>query len=175
MDYRPLVNARSHQLGKRRQILNDRLFAQYHRLMKVLSYRQQLDDDDLMSVTYYMLLQDRIDEALGFFARVEPAKLATRLQYDYFAAYLDCYRGNPDRAVAIAAKYHDYPVDRWRKAFAAIASLGDEIAGKTPQVVDQEDRTQRQTEQAAAAPAFEFTIEAKQLRGHLPEPDSSCR
>jgi hypothetical protein len=91
--------------------------------------------------------------------------LRTRLQYDYFAAYLDCYQGTPERAVAIAAKYRDYPVDRWRKAFAAVASLGDELAGATPQAVDPKDRTQRQTAQAAAAPAFEFTVEAKQVRG----------
>jgi hypothetical protein len=165
MDYRPLVNARSHQLGKHRRILNDRLFAQYHRLMTVLSYRHRLDEDDLMSVTYYLLLQDRFDEALKFFARVEPAKLQTRLQYDYFAAYLDCYQGSAERAAAIAAKYRDYPVDRWRTAFAAIASLGDEIAGKTPQTVDPNGRTHRQTEPAAAAPAFVFTIEAKRLQG----------
>ena len=35
-----------------------------------------------------MLLQDRIEEALEAFGRVDPQRLATRLQYDYFAAYL---------------------------------------------------------------------------------------
>ena len=38
-------------------------------------------------------------------------------------------------------------------------------AMRSPQPVDPRDRTQRQTEQAAAAPAFEFTIEAKRLQG----------
>ena len=44
LDYRPLVNARAHQLGQRRQIVNDRFHAQYHQLLKILSYRPDLDD-----------------------------------------------------------------------------------------------------------------------------------
>ena len=34
MEYRPLVNPRAHQVGKRRQILNDRFHAQYHRWLQ---------------------------------------------------------------------------------------------------------------------------------------------
>ena len=43
LEYKPLVNARAHRLGKRRQIVNDRCHEQYHRLLKVLSYRRELD------------------------------------------------------------------------------------------------------------------------------------
>ena len=81
-DYRPLVNARRHVLGGRRQIQNQKLHAQYHRLLKVLSYRQTLNDDDRMAVVYYLLLQDRIAEALDLFAAVDPANLQTQGQYD---------------------------------------------------------------------------------------------
>jgi len=42
LDYSPLVNARAHQLGQRRQILNDGLNQQYHRLLHILSYRKKL-------------------------------------------------------------------------------------------------------------------------------------
>jgi hypothetical protein len=72
MEYKPLVNARAHQLGARRQIVNDRFHQQYHRLLKILTYRRHLDADDLMSVTYYLLLQDRVEEAMAFFDRVNP-------------------------------------------------------------------------------------------------------
>ena len=53
MDYRPLVNARVGQLGRNREILNDRFLAQYERLLKILSYRRELkrrrtDDGDLL-------------------------------------------------------------------------------------------------------------------------------
>jgi len=163
MEYSPLVNARAHQLGRRRQIVNERFRAQYHRLLKILSYRSTLDDDDLMAVTYYLLLQDRIEEAIGFFGRVDPKKLATRLQYDYFAAYLDFYTDDHKLARKIAEKYADHPVDRWRNAFAQIAVQLDEIEGDAAEVTDKEDRTQQQTKLAASQPSFDFRVEAKEI------------
>ncbi|NQU24829.1 MAG: hypothetical protein HQ567_26400 [Candidatus Nealsonbacteria bacterium] len=163
MEYSPLVNARAHQLGRQRQIVNERMAAQYHRLLGVLSYRPVLDDDDLMAVTYYMLLQDRIEEAIGFFARVNPKKLATRLQYDYFAAYLDFYTANHKLARKIAERYADHPVDRWRNAFAQITAQLDEIDAGAAKVTDAEDRTQQQTKLAASQPSFDFKVESKEI------------
>ncbi len=164
MDYRPLVNARAHQLGGRRQILNDRFFAQYDQLMDVLSHRRELDHEDLMTVTYYLLLQDRIAEAFDYFGRVNPAQLATQLQYDYFKAYLDCYRLEPQQAPSIVAKYADYPVVRWRNAFDSIRAMLDEVGGGETEIVDADSRTQQQTKRAAAEPSFDFEIDAKQIR-----------
>ena len=63
MEYRPLVNARAHQVGKRRQILNDRFYEQYHRWLKVLSYLPELPSQDRLATVYYLLLQDRFAEA----------------------------------------------------------------------------------------------------------------
>lgn len=164
LDYKPLVNARVGQLGRVRQILNDRFLEQYNRLLKVLSYRRQLTDDDLMAVTYYMLLQDRIEEAQGFFQRVNPDRLASRLQYDYFTAYLDFYHDRPEHAHDLASRYADHPVDRWKNAFANVLSQADEIVSQTVKVVDTEERTQVQTGLAAATPAFDFHVEAKEVR-----------
>ncbi len=163
MEYSPLVNARAHQLGRRRQIVNERVHAQYHRLLKILSYRSALDDDDLMAVTYYLLLQDRVEEAIEFFGRVNPKKLATRLQYDYFAAYLDFYTPEHELARGIAEKYADHPVDRWRGAFAQITEQLDEIEGDAAEVTDDEDRTQLQTKLAASQPSFDFRVESKEI------------
>ena len=164
MDYKPLVNARVGQLGRKREILNDRFYAQYERLLKILSYRRQLDSAEMMSVVYYLLLQDRVDEALHFFGRVNVEQLATRLQYDYFAAYLDFYKSEPKSARQIAAKYADYPVDRWQKAFANIVNQADEIGKAAVKVADKEDRTQTQTKEASSTPAFDFTVEAKRVK-----------
>jgi hypothetical protein len=127
LDYRPLVNARAHPLGQRRQIVNERFHAQYHELLKILSYRRDLEDAELMAVTYYLLLQDRVEEALATFGRVRAERLETRLQYDYFAAHLALYREQPQQARAVAAKYARYPVDRWRDLFAALIAQLDEI------------------------------------------------
>ncbi len=164
LDYRPLVNARTHQLGPRRQIVNDRLLQQYHQLLTLLSYQRELEDDQLMAVTYYMLLQDRVEEALAFFQRVNPDKLPTRLQYDYFTAYLDFYTEDPQLAGPLAAKYADYPVDLWRKAFQAMTRQLQEIQGKEATVVDAENRQQSQTQLAATEPGFDFKVEAKKVR-----------
>jgi hypothetical protein len=166
LEYSPLVNARAHQLGRRRKIVNERLHQQYHRLLKILSYRRQLDDDDLMAVTYYLLLQDRVEKAMGFFARVKPGRLATRLQYDYFQAYVDFFSHDHKLARPIAGKYADYPVDRWRKLFANVAAQLDEIEGKAARVIDAEDRTQEMTKLAATQPGFEFQVEARKVSIH---------
>ncbi len=164
LDYRPLVNARAHQLGRQRQIVNNRLHGQYHRLLDSLAYHQELNDDDLMSVTYYLLLQDRIEEALKYFSRVQANRLDARLQHDYFTAYLDCYRHETARARLIAQKYADFPVVRWQQAFAGIASLLDEVEGQGIRAIDERDRDQQQTELAARQPAFEFDIESGKIK-----------
>jgi hypothetical protein len=162
LEYRPLVNARAHALGKRRQIVNGRVLEQYHHFLKLLGYHRQLDADDLVAVSYYLLLQDRIEEALATFARVEPEKVATRLQYDYCAAYLDLFSDEPQRARAVTARYAAYPVDRWRGAFAAVAHQLDETE-KGVQVADADDRGQRQTQLAAREPSFDFTLDGRKI------------
>jgi len=163
LDYKPLINARAHRLGRHRQILNDRLHSQYHRLLGILSCRATASDADRMSVVYYLLLQDRIEEALDLFSTVDAARLTTRLQYDYFAAYLDFYTPGQDLARRVSARYADYPVEKWQSAFAAIAGQLDEIEGAAPGLTDTEDRDQLQTRLAHAEPAFDFSVEAKTI------------
>ena len=165
LEYKPLVNARAHSLGKRRQIVNDRQHYQYHRLLRELSYQRQLDDTDLLAVTYHLLLQDRLEEAQSVFARVNPDKVNTRLQYDYCAAYLDFFTEAHAKARAIATKYVDHPVDRWKSTFAAITAQLDEAEGKDAagKVVNPDDRNQQQGALAASEPTFDFTVEAKQI------------
>ena len=164
MDYRPLVNARAHQLGRTRQILNNRFHQQYHRLLKVLSYRRELNAEDKMSLTYYMLLQDRIGEAITLFDSVEKENLSSDLQYDYFTTYLNFYEDDHKQAREVLKKYAEYPVDRWRDAFASVKVQLDEIEGKAFEVIDEENRTQQQTNLAATQASFEFQVEAKKVR-----------
>ena len=163
-DYRPLVNARTHVLGGRRQIQNQKLHAQYHRLLKVLSYREAMTDDDRMAVVYYLLLQDRIAEALDLFAAVDPENLQTRVQYDYFTSYLAFFSADPQSAGLVADKYVDFPVARWRNAFAAIRSQLEELESGRVNLVDRDDRGQRQTERAASQPVLDFTVEARKIQ-----------
>ncbi len=163
MEYTPLVNARAHQLGKRRQIVNERMAWQYHRLLNVLKYKRTLSDDDLLGVTYYMLLQDRVEDAIDFFAMIDSKKVTTALQYDLTASYLDFYNADPKIARGIAEKHKDHPVDRWRTTFAAIGKQLDEAQGKVVDVADKDDRDQAQSRLAATDPNFEFNVEAKKI------------
>jgi hypothetical protein len=163
LEYSPLVNARAHRLGKKRVIVNDKFFRQYQKLMTVLRYRPRLDAEDRMAVTYYLLLQDRVEEGLAMFKTVAKGKLPTGLQYDYFDAYTSFYRENPRAAASIAARYADYPVERWRKLFANVQSQVDEIEGKAAKVVDEKDRTQTQSQLAATEASFDFKVESKKI------------
>ena len=185
MDYRPLVNARAHTLGQRRQILNDRFHAQYHRLLKIISYTPNLDDNDLMAVTYYLLLQDRVDEALAFFGRVNAGKLQTRLQYDYFTAYLDLFSDKPQVARQVSEKWLarlkplpagglipvaagpggervGYPVDHWRRLFGDVVAQLDEAEGRKP-AADPENEAAKRQKLAASQPNFDIKVETRRL------------
>ena len=163
LEYKPLVNARIHPLGKRRQILNDRLFAQYERFMTVLSFHPALTQDDLLGVTYYLLLQDRVDEALRFFKRVTPSAPGERLAYDYLHVYLDFCQGEVDAARKVAERYRDYPVPRWRDLFADALGQLDEVSGKAASVANRDDRDQVQGQAASTAPGLDFKVEARQI------------
>jgi hypothetical protein len=60
LEYAPLINARAHQLGAQRQILNTALAAQYQVFLQALSYQAKPSDDQLLAAAYYALLQDRV-------------------------------------------------------------------------------------------------------------------
>ena len=112
----------------------------------------------------YLLLQDRIDEAVDTLARVKRENVPTKMQYDYCAAYLELFTDDPKKARSIAAPYADHPVDRWRNTFAAIVSQLDEIEGKGPKLVDKDNREQQQGQLAATEPGFEMTLDGKTIQ-----------
>ncbi len=161
LEYAPLVNARAQKLGARRTILNNRFAEQHARLMSLLRYRATLTDTDKLSVTYDLLLQDRVDEALAFFDTLDPRPLDPRLQFDYLKVYADFAREHPEKARETATRHKDHPVDRWRNLFRAALAQIDEITGAVARVVDDKDRDQRQASLAATEPDFEFTVEGK--------------
>lgn len=158
-EYAPLVNARAHRLGAKRKILNDRFALQWTQWTKLLGYRPKLEDDDLLAVTYYLLLQDRVDEALETFARIDPKKIAGRLQYDYLRSYLAFFGDDPRSARAVAQPHADHPVDRWRHLFRNVLAQLDELDGAGSAVVDKDDRGQKQGQLAATEAAFDFAVE----------------
>ncbi len=163
-EYWPLVNARVFKLGNKRKILNRQFYAQYESFMKALTYRQALTDDDEMAVVVYMLLQDRIDDAMRYYEAIDASKLEMGIQYDYMSAYMAFYREKPAEAKKIATKYKDYPVDRWRNLFGDVLAQCEEISGKSAGVVDDEDRSQTQTKLADTSPRIQLDMEGNILK-----------
>ena len=163
LEYRPLVNARSHQIGSQRQILNDRLFDQYSRWLKLLSYIVEPTAQDRLATIYYLLTQDRVAEALEMHGEIDPAELETRMQYDYCTAYLSFSSGDLELARRLAERYSEYPVDRWRNAFTLVRNQLDEMEGKPAEFVDESARDQFQERMAASQPTFDFSVESKTI------------
>lgn len=163
VEFEPLFNARAHRFGKQRTILNGGLAQQYGALLWNLCYVPALDDADWLDVTYYLLLQDRIEEALASFARVDASRLVTKLQYEAMRAYLALYEARPQDARAIASRYVDHPVERWRNWFGDLTAQLDEIEGKAVAGGAGDDRTRRQTELAESQPSLELAIEGRRV------------
>lgn len=163
LEYKPVVNARTHALGNRRQIVNSAILQQYHSLLKQLSYTKVLDDTNQLAVVYYLLLQDRIEEAEEAFARVNPERVTTRLQYDYCSAYLAMYQADVERAKAIALRYANHPVDHWRNRFLEVSSHIEEAQGRPADAANADDVRARQDQLAATEPTFETRLEGTQL------------
>ncbi len=165
LEYSPLVNQRAHRLGNEARIANPAVLGQYQNLLAILAHKKTLNDIDNMSVSYYLFLQDRVEEALTRFHGVDPNKLPTRLQHDYFKCYAGFYESNLSKARNVAANYSNFPVTRWRLLFADVTNQLNEIEGKPSKIEkgDKPDREKQQTELAATEPSFDFKVENKNI------------
>lgn len=126
IDLSPLVLSRFHSLGNRSRILNSSLQNQYDLFVSKTSYQPGMNSEDHLAATYYLLLQNRITEAMDRFRRVQQVDDSLQMQRDYMEAYLAIYNKDTERALGIASKYKDYPHTRWNNLFSKIIS---EITG----------------------------------------------
>lgn len=164
LEYDPLVNARAHQLGPRRKIVNRAVHAQYMSLLDILAHKGRFDGNDRLAIVYYLLLQDRVEEALEWFAQVDPQALDTRLQYDYFQAYLAFFTADLQTARQIAQRHAEHSVDRWRQRFEHVLVHLDQIEGRAEgRLVDGDDRDQQQQRLADTDPALEIHVEGDRI------------
>ena len=163
LEYSPVVNQRAHKLGADWRIANPAVREQYTRFLGILAHKPQLDAMDTMSTAYYLFLQDRVDEALGRFKSVDAKSLPTQIQHDYFKCYAAFYESDLATARAVAAKYANHPVTRWKALFGEVASQLDEIEGKAGAKGDKPDREKQQAELAASEPSFDFKVEKQTI------------
>ncbi len=173
LDFRPLVVARMHQLGPKRVILNDGLAVQYERMMGILAHQKTIESEQRLALVYYMLLQNRIEDAIAHFAKIDAGTLESKMQYDYFASYLDMLQGRFEEAELRSQKYANTPNPRWRDWFAQVRSQVSERkaiqAGKTADIANAEDwqtdpanrllsgaRELQNTKEAASLPSLDL-------------------
>ena len=161
LEYWPFVNARAHQLGRERAILNDKLRIQYSRFLDKVCHRPSPTQEDLLEAAYYLLLQDRVEEASEIVARGGPDGEVARLQRDYMTAYLGFTRNDLASSRGVAEKNAAHPVERWRRLFREVLSQLDEIEGKTAPPKDADSPANQQA-LAATEPSLDVEIEGSE-------------
>jgi hypothetical protein len=146
LEYSPLVNQRAHRVGSEWRVANPAVLEEYTQLLGILAFKPQLDAMDSMSVTYFLFLQDRVEEALARFKAIDATKLPTRLQHDYFQCYAAFYEGDLASARGLASKYADHPVSALEDALCRC-----DHAARRNRRQGHEERKDRQTRPREAA------------------------
>lgn len=129
LEFDPLVNPRAHRFGDKPRMTHEAARGYYQKLLDQLSWKPALDDADQLNLTALLFLQDRIEEGLARFDRIDPAKLPGRMNYDYLRAVVLFQKEQPQEAKEIAAAaLPSLPPGLWRERFQAVVSQADEIA-----------------------------------------------
>jgi hypothetical protein len=162
LEYKPLVNARAHALGRKRQIVNEVVNAQYHKFLKTLSYHRDLDDNDLLALTYTSccrIASPRPRRHLASQSAEDPDPDAVRL----LRAYLEMFNDDPKKARSIVAS-----TSIIRSIAGAIPSTRSWPSWMRSKERSPGGRSARQGAQqenlAATEPSFEFTLENKAIQ-----------
>eukprot|EP01083_Nonionella_stella_P069901 186629_1 len=97
-EYIPLINSRIHALGSTsKQIMNYNLRAQYQSFLRLLSYQSSdrftyfnhnNNGQILLCLVYYLMVQDRVDDALLFYTQFTKEYKMRNINIDYLKCYL---------------------------------------------------------------------------------------
>jgi hypothetical protein len=129
LEFDPLVNARAYKLGNQERITNTRFKEVYKNYLYYLSEKKVINNEDLLCLSQYFILQERYSEAKSLHQKISISPSSEKiipgplqLQYDYISCYLDL-----EKAKTIAPLYSDYPVSTWNKKFKEVANLVQEL------------------------------------------------
>ncbi|MCM8537672.1 MAG: hypothetical protein NE334_17155 [Lentisphaeraceae bacterium] len=166
-EYSPLINARRYQLGNDRTIANTNFRNQYNSYLSYLSYKHEITDSDKLTQTYYLLLQDRVSEALEVFNGIKREQVSEKLQYDYTKVYVLFYLEKITEAEEIAKRYADYPVVRWQNRFQSALSQIAEIKTNETKSESSEDRQKLQESYANKEASINFDVNGAEIKGFI--------
>jgi len=174
LDYDPVLNSRVHRLGQN-TILNKELRMTYEKFIMSMIELNDSSEKAKLRLCYYLIIQDRIEEAVSVFSRVDFKKLVVfeefLIQYDYIAAYLDISTGFPDFKVAkeICTRYKNFPLLHWREYFEDIEDqliqyLGQEKESDIDAIVNENRKSKLQASKVdREQPHISFKIEKTTL------------
>ena len=129
LEFDPLVNPRAHRFTAASRFTDEAARTHYRSFLDQLKWKPALDDSDQITLTAFLLLQDRIEEALDRFAKIRPENLPGHVNYDYLKAVALFYQEKPEEAKAIAAaQLPTLPPGLWRDRFQTVVDQADEIA-----------------------------------------------
>ena len=139
LEYMPLYNARKHPFGDKKQanIANKEFKETYQKFIINLLPLEKIETKEKLQLVYYLILQDRMDDALNVFQKINKEEIENnsksfKIQYDYIFAYLDFCFGYPEftNAKSLCNKYKDFPLEHWREKFYEIENQLFEYEGK---------------------------------------------
>ncbi len=129
LEFDPLVNARAHRFADESRMTHAAAKQHYEAFLDQLGWKPSLDATDQLTLTAFLLLQDRIEEGLARFDQIDPAKLPGRVNYDYLRAVVYFHREKAEDAKAIATQaLPTLPPGLWRDRFQAVVDQANEIA-----------------------------------------------
>ncbi|KAI9498263.1 hypothetical protein BDB00DRAFT_801811 [Zychaea mexicana] len=177
VEYAPAIPARQHQLGALPEIRNSEMYRSYTAFLDILAEKRQANNEDLLILTVYLILQERLGEARKMYQRIHPA--AATIQHDYLGAYLET-RVRADLVDAttldlsgvreIAEKYIHCSQLKWRKMFASLRDFVDEVERQQhSNNKDDQDSVMPERQQAQAIltePVLDFDLEQNELVLH---------
>ncbi|KAK9762469.1 hypothetical protein K7432_011754, partial [Basidiobolus ranarum] len=172
-DYYPLLNARAHPLkSTSHEILNAQFYERYDKFLSYLSQQSsEPSNTDLVILTLYLILQDRIGDAQTTFSRIQlgSSDIDCQVQTDYLEAYLKTRIPVVDQmeqqiqdlesVKEIASKYKDFGILKWRKLFTELYDFGCEVEQGDSTITG--DPARRST-RIQSEPILEFEIHQEQ-------------
>ena len=177
-DFFPMINPRAHKLDNEMSavLFNTEFCQQYETFLMCMIEKDRLNSEDYLVLSAYMLLQDRIEESLKLFNKVDPKEFSGKnistsiVQYDYMKAYFDIligYETGFKEAREISKKYADYPVITWRMLFTEIIDQliefdGNEDPDSDIDLEDVHKKKENLKKSKKLEPTLDFKIEDKQ-------------
>jgi hypothetical protein len=177
-DFFPMINPRAHKLENEKcaAMLNSQFCEHYNQFLINIIEKELLSDEDNLVFSSYLLIQDRIEESMKLFKKVNSKNFTDKnknsmvVQYDYMNAYFDILVGY-DTGFQVARKvskeYENYPVIHWRMLFMEILDQLKEFDGKEdpdsdidPEDIDKKKENLKKSKKLE--PTLDFNITEKE-------------